>query len=239
MPCVTTLLLVRHGLTALTGPVLAGWTPALSLDERGRAQARAVGERLAPVPLAAVVSSPLDRCLQTAEAITAAHAAPIDKIEVDERFGEVRYGDWTGRPLKELAEEPLWRVVQAHPSAATFPGPDGESLAAAQHRAVAAVRDWNARVAAEHGPDAAYLVCSHGDIIKAIVADALGLHLDQFQRIEASPASLTVIRYTELRPFVARLNDTGGDVTALLPPPETGDTPPGGGEGDAAVGGGA
>ncbi|WP_067831481.1 MSMEG_4193 family putative phosphomutase [Actinomadura kijaniata] len=239
----TTLLLVRHGLTALTGPVLAGWTPALSLDDRGRAQARAVGERLAGLPLAAVVSSPLDRCLQTAEAIAAAHADPVEKIEVDERFGEVRYGDWTGRPLKELAEEPLWRVVQAHPSAARFPGEDGESLAAAQHRAVAAVRDWNARIAAEHGPHAAYLVCSHGDIIKAIVADALGLHLDQFQRIEAAPASLTVIRYTELRPFLVRLNDTGGNVDNLLPPPpddQGGDSgAPRGGEGDAAVGGGA
>ncbi|WP_067473051.1 MSMEG_4193 family putative phosphomutase [Actinomadura hibisca] len=231
----TTLLLVRHGLTELTGPVLAGWTPALPLDERGRAQAAAVAARLAGLPLAAVVSSPLDRCLQTAEAIAAARG-PAAKVEVDERFGEVRYGDWTGRPLKELAEEPLWRVVQAHPSAARFPGPEGESLAAAQHRAVAAVRDWNARVAADHGPDAAYLVCSHGDIIKAVVADALGLHLDQFQRIEAGPASLTVIRYTELRPFLVRLNDTGGDVAGLLPAP---DTRPAGGQGDAPVGGGA
>ncbi|MFC9974411.1 MSMEG_4193 family putative phosphomutase [Spirillospora sp. NPDC127200] len=240
----TTLLLVRHGLTELTGPVLAGWTPALPLDERGRAQAAAVAARLAGLPLAAVVSSPLDRCLQTAEAIAAARRGSGGgsgggsevKVEVDERFGEVRYGDWTGRPLKELAEEPLWRVVQAHPSAARFPGPDGESLAAAQHRAVAAVRDWNARVAAEHGPGAAYLVCSHGDIIKAVVADALGLHLDQFQRIEVGPASLTVIRYTELRPFLVRLNDTGGGVEGLLPAP---DTPSAGGQGDAAVGGGA
>ncbi|MFF5259580.1 MSMEG_4193 family putative phosphomutase [Actinomadura viridis] len=243
----TTLLLVRHGLTAMTGPVLAGWTPGVSLDERGRAQVRDLAARLAPVPLAAVVSSPLDRCVQTAEAVAAGHAEPIEKVELDERFGEVRYGDWTGRPLKELAEEPLWRVVQAHPSAARFPGEDGEALAAAQHRAVAAVRDWNARIAAEHGPDASYLVCSHGDIIKAVVADALGLHLDQFQRIQAAPASLTVIRYTELRPFLVRLNDTGGGVQDLLPPPP-GDGDAGGegtkdgatgAEGDAPVGGGA
>ncbi|MBA9006067.1 MSMEG_4193 family putative phosphomutase [Thermomonospora cellulosilytica] len=230
----TTLLLVRHGLTELTGPVLAGWTPGVSLDDRGRAQARAVGERLASVPLAAVVSSPLDRCLQTAEAIVSAPGRDGPReIHRDERFGEVRYGDWTGRPLKELAGEPLWKVVQAHPSAVTFPGPEGEAMAAAQHRAVAAVRDWNARIAAEAGPGAAYLVCSHGDIIKAIVADALGLHLDQFQRIHVEPASLTVIRYTELRPFVIRLNDTGGGTDGLLPPP---DAAP---EGDAAVGGGA
>ncbi|WP_019633827.1 MSMEG_4193 family putative phosphomutase [Actinomadura atramentaria] len=234
----TTLLLVRHGLTELTGPVLAGWTPGLGLDERGRAQARAVGARLAPVPLAALVSSPLDRCLQTAGEIAAAPdaAARPAGIEVDERFGEVRYGDWTGRPLKELAEEPLWRVVQAHPSAAVFPGPDGEGLAAAQHRAVAAVRAWNARVAADHGPSAVYAVCTHGDIIKAVVADALGLHLDQFQRIHADPASVTAIRYTETRPFLVRLNDTGGEVAALVPRPDEAE---GAAAGDAPVGGGA
>ncbi|GAA2089656.1 histidine phosphatase family protein [Actinomadura alba] len=226
----TTLLLVRHGLTALTGPVLAGWTPDVHLDERGRAQAGRLAGRLVDVPLAAVVSSPLDRCRETADAVLFARpgSAPVEKMEIDERFGEVRYGDWTGRPLKELAEEPLWRVVQAHPSAARFPGEDGESLLEAQHRAVTAIRDWNARL----GPGATYLVCSHGDIIKAVVADALGLHLDQFQRIHADPASLTVIRYTELRPFLVRLNDTGGGTEGILPPVgETG--------GDAPVGGGA
>ncbi|TDB85891.1 MSMEG_4193 family putative phosphomutase [Actinomadura sp. KC216] len=239
-----TLLLVRHGLTAMTGPLLAGWTPGVHLDERGRAQVAALAGRIAPLPLAAIVTSPLERCAETAEAIAAARGTgpgtAADKIETDERFGEVRYGDWTGRPLKELAEEPLWRVVQAHPSAVKFPGEDGESLAAAQHRAVTAVRDWNARIAAEHGPDALYAVCSHGDIIKAIVADALGLHLDQFQRIQADPASLTVIRYTETRPFVVRVNDTGGDIAALVP--ETSAERPGKeglGPDDAVPGGGA
>lgn len=225
----------------MTGPVLAGWTPGVRLDERGRAQAAALAGRLAPVPLAAVVASPLERCVETAEAVAAGRPGPPGKVEADERFGEVRYGDWTGRPLKELAEEPLWRVVQAHPSAVRFPGEGGEAMAAAQHRAVSAVREWNARIAAEHGEDATYLVCSHGDIIKAVVADALGLHLDQFQRIQADTASLTVVRYTELRPFVARLNDTGGDVRDLLPRPAGQDGGGGGGPGasDAIVGGGA
>lgn len=160
-------------------------------------------------------------------------------MQVDERFGEVGYGEWTGRRLEDLAKEPLWRVVQAHPSAAVFPG--GESLAAMQHRAVAAVRDWNARL----GEKAVYLVCSHGDVIKAIVADALGLHLDQFQRITADPASLTVIRYTPLRPFVIRMNDVGGDMRNILPAESTNGgavDQDGGGditESDAAVGGGA
>ncbi|MCW2938878.1 MAG: Fructose-2 6-bisphosphatase-like protein [Actinomycetia bacterium] len=227
----TTLLLVRHGLTELTGSVLAGWTPELHLDDRGRAQAAAVAARLAGLPLDALVSSPLERCRETAEAVAAVSGA--EKVEIDERFGEVHYGDWTGRPLAELVKEPLWPAVQAHPSAVRFPGEDGEALAAAQHRAVTAVRDWNARL----GPDAAYLVCSHGDIIKAIVADALGLHLDQFQRIQADPASLTVIRYSALRPFVVRLNDMGGPVEGLIPEPHA--DGPDRGDSDAVVGGGA
>src|SRR3954454_1452855 len=207
----TTVVLVRHGLTHMTGPVLAGWTPGLHLDERGEKQAAAVAERLRPVTFAALVSSPLDRCLDTVGAIAEGRAMSITQ---DERIGECRYGDWTGRPLKELAKEPLWKVVQAHPSAAVFPGPDGEPLRETADRAVAAVRDWNARL----GSDATWLACSHGDVIKAIVADALGLHLDQFQRISIDPCSVTVIRYTELRPFVVRLNDTGGGVADLLPP---------------------
>ena len=207
----TTVVLVRHGLTKLTGPVLAGWTPGLHLDERGEKQAAAVAERLRDVPFAAIVSSPLDRCLDTAAAIAGGRDL---QVQEDERLGECRYGDWTGRPLKELAKDPLWKVVQNHPSAVVFPGPEGEPLRETQNRAVAAVRDWNARL----GPDATWLACSHGDVIKSIVADAMGLHLDQFQRIMADPCSLTVIRYTEMRPFVMRTNDTGGGVTDLLPP---------------------
>jgi probable phosphomutase (TIGR03848 family) len=212
---VATVLLVRHGLTAMTGPVLAGHTPGVHLDERGRAQAAAVAARLAPVPLAAVVTSPLDRCVETAAAVLADRDL---SASMEPRLAEVRYGDWTGKPLKELARQPLWRVVQAHPSAAVFPGPEGEALAGAQARAVAAVREWDARITAEPGPDAVWLACSHGDIIKAVLADALGLHLDLFQRIVVDPCSVSVVRYTDTRPFVLRVNDTGGDVAALLPP---------------------
>jgi probable phosphoglycerate mutase len=220
---VTTLLLVRHGLTALTGPVLAGWTPDLHLDSRGAEQAAALGARLEPVPVAAVVSSPLDRCLETAAAL----GRPVS---VDDRLGECRYGDWTGKELKVLAKDPLWRQVQAHPSAVTFPG--GESLREVSARAVDCVRAWNADL----GPDATWVAVSHGDVIKAIVADALGLHLDQFQRISVDPCSLTVIRYTELRPFVVRVNDVGGSVADLLPPKKkprkrSSDAPVGGGAG--------
>ena len=219
--------------------MLTGWTPGVGLDERGRRQASALAARLAPVPLAAVVTSPLDRCRQTAEAIIAARDPGNGqhlRASVDDRVGECHYGDWTGKPLKELAKDPLWPVVQVHPSAVRFPGADGESMLDMQHRAVTAVREWNGRL----GANATYLVCSHGDVIKAIVADSLGLHLDQCQRILADPCSLTVIRYTPLRPFLLRLNDVGGAVDDLLPPPEKDAAEAGReSESDAVVGGGA
>jgi probable phosphomutase (TIGR03848 family) len=228
---VTTVLLLRHGrTTANAGGVLAGWTPGVQLDETGTAQVQAVGDRLAKVPLAAIVSSPLERCRQTADAIA------VDRelaVQTDDRLGEARYGDWTGKTIKELVKDPLWKVVQQHPSAAVFPGPEGEGLAQTQSRAVAAVREWNAKL----GPDAVWLACSHGDVIKAILADALGLHLDQFQRIVVDPASVSVVTYTETRPFVVRVNDTGGDVSGLVPPPRR--TRRRKASSDAVVGGGA
>ena len=227
----TLVLLVRHGLTAVTGSVLSGWTPGVVLDERGKAQAEALGARLAPVPLDAIVSSPLDRCQQTAAAVAAGRGQLT--VQTDARVGECKYGDWTNKPLKKLVKEPLWRVVQQHPSAVRFPGPEGESMPDMQHRAVSAVRDWNARL----GPQAVYVICSHGDVIKAIVADALGLHLDQCQRIQADPCSLTVIRYTPLRPFLVRMNDTGGDVAGLIRRDHGHQSAQG--QSDAAVGGGA
>jgi probable phosphomutase (TIGR03848 family) len=228
---VTTVILLRHGrTTANAGGILAGWTPGVQLDDSGAAQVQAVGERLAKVPLAAIVSSPLERCRQTAEAVASGREL---EVQTDDRLGEARYGDWTGRTIKELAKEPLWKVVQQHPSAAVFPGPEGEGLAQTQARAVAAVREWNAKLGAE----AVWLACSHGDVIKAIVADALGLHLDQFQRIVVDPASISVITYTDTRPFVVRVNDTGGDVSGLIPPPKKrGRRKP---SSDAVVGGGA
>ncbi len=231
----TTVLLVRHGLTATTGQVLTGWLPGVGLDERGRAQAAALAARLAPVPLDAIVTSPLERCQQTTEPIAAARNGHLASTIADPRLGECHYGDWTGKSLRDLQQDPLWPVVQAHPSAVRFPGPEGESMLDMQHRAVAAVRDWNAKL----GKDATYLICSHGDVIKAIVADSLGLHLDQCQRIQADPASLTVIRYTSLRPFLIRLNDLGGSVDDLLPQAAAADNAGLAAESDAVIGGGA
>ncbi|GAA2519270.1 histidine phosphatase family protein [Streptomyces gobitricini] len=223
-----TLILVRHGRsTANTAGVLAGWTPGVTLDERGTAQAAALPGRLAGVPLAAAVTSPLQRCRETLQPLL--DSRPGLHLHAEERIGECHYGDWSGRKLAELADEPLMETVQRHPSNAAFPG--GESLRAMQARAVEAVREWNARVEAENGEDAVYLMCSHGDIIKSLVADALGMHLDLFQRIHVDPCSVTAIRYTRLRPSLLRLGDTG-DFAGLIPREEPG--------GEAAeVGGGA
>jgi probable phosphomutase (TIGR03848 family) len=220
---VPTLLLVRHGrTTANASGVLAGWTSGIGLDDAGTAQAQALAQRLAPVPLTAVVTSPLERCQATAQALTAVpgpggqtRPEPV----VDDRLGECRYGDWTGQEIKRLVKDPLWAVVQAHPSAVVFPGADGESMPAMQARAVAAVRQHDRRVADEHGEDAVWVAVSHGDVIKSVLADALGMHLDAFQRLVVDPCSVSVVRYTRLRPFVARTNDTGGDLGWLAPPP--------------------
>jgi probable phosphomutase (TIGR03848 family) len=232
---VTTVLLVRHGLTATTGHVLTGWTPGVGLDDRGRAQAAALAARLSRVPLEAIVTSPLDRCRETTEPIAATREGRPVSVVTEPRLGECHYGDWTGKSLKELEKDPLWPVVQAHPSAVRFPGADGESMLDMQHRAVAAVREWNEKL----GKDAIYLVCSHGDVIKAILADALGMHLDMSQRIQVDPCSLSVIRYTPLRPFVLRMNDTGADAAALAALARKPDAKPAKAAADAQIGGGA
>jgi probable phosphomutase (TIGR03848 family) len=219
---VPTVLLVRHGRTAANASgTLAGWTPGIGLDDTGRAQAQALAVRLGPLPLAALVTSPLQRCQETGEALLAVPGPrnmPRPEPLMDDRLGEAHYGDWTGRPLKELAKEPLWRVVQAHPSAVTFPGEQGESMLAMQLRAVEAIRQHDAAVAKAHGDDALWVAVSHGDVIKSVLADALGMHLDAFQRIVVDPCSVSVIHYTPLRPFALRVNDTGGDLAGLVPP---------------------
>jgi len=263
-----TVLLVRHGrTTANAAGVLPGWTPGVDLDQRGRRQARALAGRLAGLPLASVVTSPLERCRQTTDLLLSSRQvasapgsrpvpapaaapevdddppqcrgdrpAPAVDVLTDDRLGECRYGDWTGRSLRDLAGDPLWPVVQAHPSAVSFPGPEGESLRDLQHRAVSAVREHDLRVQRADGPQALWMAVTHGDVIKAILADALGLHLDGFQRLVVDPCSVSAVRYTLMRPFVLKVNDTGEDLSGLGPDDETGHRPL---SSDAVVGGGA
>ncbi|MDQ3580073.1 MAG: MSMEG_4193 family putative phosphomutase, partial [Actinomycetota bacterium] len=212
-----TVVLLRHARSTANGAgVLAGRSAGVRLDESGERQAAGLVDRLADVPLAAIVASPLLRCAQTVAPLASARGlVPV----TEDALAEVDYGSWTGRAIRELVDEPLWKVVQQHPSAAVFP--DGEGLAAVQSRAVAAVRARDARVSAEHGERAVWLLCSHGDVIKALLADALGQHLDSFQRIMVDPASVSVVRYTSTRPFVLRVNDCGGDLSGVVPPEPT------------------
>ncbi|QBR91139.1 MSMEG_4193 family putative phosphomutase [Nocardioides euryhalodurans] len=210
-----TVLLVRHARsTANASGLLTGRLKGVHLDDTGREQAGRTAHRLAPVPLASLVSSPLERCKETASAI--ANAQPERAKVVTERgLVECDYGDWQGRELKELAREKLWKTVQRRPSAVTFP--DGESLAGMAARAVEAVRRHDARVEAEHGPNAVWAAVTHGDPLKAVLADALGLHLDQFQRLHVDPASVSVVRFTAESAYVLQTNTHDGDLAWLAP----------------------
>ena len=214
-----TVILVRHGrTTANAAGVLAGRTAGIRLDGTGTEQAGRVADRLAPVPLAALVTSPQERCRQTARAIRDAHPATPTAV-VDRGLAECDYGEWQGRPIAELAKEKLWQTVQRHPSAAEFPG--GESMVAMQQRAVAAVRRRDAALEAEHGAGAVWVAVSHGDIIKSVLADALGMHLDLFQRLHVDPASVSIVQYTADRGLVLATTSPAGDLWGLPGPAAT------------------
>jgi len=197
-PKPTTLLLVRHALNDWVGDKLAGWTPDVHLNDKGRAQAEALAQRLADRPIAAVYASPLERAVETAQIIAGPHNM---EVQIREGVGEVRYGEWTGQSLKELAKEDAWQVAQFYPSGARFPG--GEGIHDMQARAVAELD----AIAAAHREETV-LVVSHADVIKAVLAHYAGLHLDLFQRLVVNPASLSVVALTPMGPRLVCLNDT-------------------------------
>ena len=190
------LLLIRHGENDWVGKRLAGWTPDVYLNEEGCKQAAMLAERLATVPLAAIYSSPLERTQETAQPLADACSLTV---QVREGLGETRYGEWTGRSLKELKDEELWPVVQAYPAGARFP--DGESMPEVQARMVAeldAIRDAH--------PDQVVAAVSHSDPIKLAVAHYVGIPLDLFQRLTISPASVTAFAFTRHGPRLICLN---------------------------------
>ncbi len=195
----TTLILIRHGHTDFADKKLTGWLPDVHLNESGRKQAEELPKRLAGVELAAIYSSPLERTLETAQPLAKARGLRIHKIH---DLGEVKYGDWQGQTLKVLSSKKEWKIVQAAPSAFTFP--NGESFREMQSRAVAALEKLIA-----HHPEETIAAFSHGDVIKAIVAYFSGIALDNFQRIAISPASINVIALGPFGARLVRLNDTG------------------------------
>ncbi|HEX2907814.1 MAG TPA: MSMEG_4193 family putative phosphomutase [Phototrophicaceae bacterium] len=195
----THLLLIRHAVNDFvkTGK-LAGWTPGVHLNDEGQAQAEALGRRLADVPIEYLYSSPLERTMETAEAVRQHH--PHLEIRQKEGIGEVRYGDWEGMEIAKLTQRKMWRVVQETPSRAYFP--NGETMRGVQERAVNAIEE----LAAAH-PGHLVAVVSHADLIKMVLAHYLGMHLDVFQRIVVSPASISSLNLSYGRPYVVTVND--------------------------------
>ena len=205
----TRLVLVRHGVTAHTGPLLSGRMAGIDLSEKGIAQAQAAAERLSVLTVAAVYASPIERTAQTAS-----HIAQRLGLAVTPLPGviEADYGDWTGGKIADLAKTDEWKVVQAAPSRARFPG--GETLRAMQSRMVDAL---DALVATH--PHETVVVVSHADPIKAAIAHYTGMHLDLFQRLHVSPASVTVLDFHPYGALLVKCNDTGG-LDELVPEPE-------------------
>ncbi len=194
----TTVLLIRHAENEwVEGHKLAGRTPGVHLNDYGRQQARALGKRLADSKLNAVYASPLERTIETAQAI-----AQHQQLNIKTRPGllEVDYGDWTGQAIKELYKQKSWPVIQFYPTGAGFPG--GETMYEMQSRMVQEVN----RLAAKHRGQTIALV-GHADLIKAAVAHYLGVHFDLFQRLMISTASITAISFTHMGPRVLMVND--------------------------------
>lgn len=195
----THILLIRHAVNDFvkTGK-LAGWTPGVHLNDEGKAQAEALGKRLATAPINHLYSSPLERTMETAEAIQQHH--PHLTIKHHDGIGEVRYGDWEGLAISDLARRKMWQVVQEYPSRAYFP--NGETMRGVQERAVNAIET----LVAAHPRDMVAVV-SHADLIKMVLAHYLGMHLDVFQRIVVSPASISTLMLGYGRPYVVTIND--------------------------------
>jgi probable phosphomutase (TIGR03848 family) len=222
-----TVILARHGRTIANATgVLAGRTPGIGLDEVGTQQAEDAARRLDGLRLSAAVTSPLERCKDTARILLRGTGI---RAKVERGLTECDYGAWTGRPMKELVKEDLWKVVQAHPAGVRFP--EGEAMAEMSARAVRSVRAWDARITDASGDGAVWLAVAHGDVIKSVLADALGVHLDAFQRIVVDPASLSVVRYTPRRSYVLAMNTVDGSLAHLARQEELPEEKLGGGAG--------
>jgi probable phosphoglycerate mutase len=195
----THILLIRHAVNDFVkSGKLAGWTPEVHLNDEGKAQAEALGRRLAEAPIKHLYSSPLERTLETAEAIRLHH--PNLTINHLDAIGEVVYGDWEGQEISKLTRTKMWHVVQEYPSRAYFP--NGESMREAQMRAINAME----ALAVAHPRDLVAVV-THADLIKMVLAHYLGMHLDNFQRIVISPASISSLMLGYGRPYIATMND--------------------------------
>jgi len=208
----TELLLIRHARsTANAAGVLAGRTRGVHLDQTGKAQARELGEFLASVPLTSIYSSPLERCVETAKAVSSHH--PNLAINKDHELLEMDYGQWSGQKLSVLAKKKEWATIQSNPSQFRFPA--GESFLEMNARVNTAIDEIF--VDSSKGKSRKIIaVCAHADVIKAIIAHTLGLHLDAFQRIVVDPASVTILRQVGLSRFVVAQNVRAAGIIGSL-----------------------
>ena len=191
-----TVLLLRHARsTANAAGVLAGRMPGVQLDEVGIAQAEQLADCLKELSIEFIVHSDLERTKQTVSPLASASGITLRE---DQRLTECDYGDWSGKELKELSSEPLWKSIQSTPSSVTFPG--GEAMIDMQSRAVAALNFWMEEATS------LFAICSHGDVLKSLVAHAIGLPLDKFQGLHVSPASITVLQWDGSRWTLQALN---------------------------------
>lgn len=175
--------LVRHAVTAETGLRLSGRIEGIALSDEGRAMAEAVASELSGVRLAAVYTSPIQRCRETASIVAAAHGL---EWRSDDRLTEVDFGTWSGRTLKSLHRLAAWRRLLAFPSRFAFP--DGESLRTAQQRSIDAIEELAGRHRRE-----AIAVVAHSDVIRLTIAHYLAMPLDALHRLEIAPASVSVL----------------------------------------------
>jgi probable phosphomutase (TIGR03848 family) len=222
------LVLIRHAHSESNASgILSGRIPNVHLSQKGVKQAEALALRLGSFPIAQLRISPMERCFETiAPWINQLVLQTNPQFEpiIDPMLNEVDYGSWSGKRLASLSRKKEWKTVQESPSRMYFP--DGEGIAAMQARAMNSVHD----VAALSDSKVAVFV-SHGDVIKSIVASALGMHLDEFQRIIIDPASVSVIEYNSVKPRIVLVNDTRAVVTDLLQAPKRSKNLLGGGSG--------
>lgn len=196
-----TVLLIRHARSVANAEgILAGRLPGVDLDEIGREQSQMLAAKLKELPLEFIVHSDLVRTRQTITPLLT--AGDVNSSE-DIAFTECDYGDWSGRKLSELSLESMWKEVQTTPSRVRFPG--GESMIEMQSRAVAGLERW------ANEASSLFAICSHGDVIKSMVAHCIGLPLDSFQSLHVSPASVTVVRRSEQGWALLTLNQSVGD----------------------------
>ena len=223
------IVLLRHAHSVANEKgILAGRMPGISLSEKGKNQSQDLALRLQGAHISTISCSPLERCQQTILPwLQSDPAMNIEAFSREDRLNEVDYGNWSGLSLKKLSKEPLWKVIQATPSKVAFP--QGERIASMQKRAVTAIKEISDTKSGTH------LFVSHGDVIKAIIADLLSMKLDTFQKLVIDPASITIFETEKDRVVMTTFNNTSGDLAPLLKSPSTRKATLGGGSGSSRL----